>query len=311
MSDPAFPSSPAPRSESPSSWASTSSERWSSSFADAAFERVAAVLHPAIVGSGRSVGVVDPVADSIMTDLREEAAMLRGRLADVEQETAPYRTFAVDIARYLATPGTEDAAEKTTAADLPTLLDCVRAEYGNGRAAGDAARFERCKVDIARVLGFDDRRVPEWGDLVSRVRELAGLGASIIKAQARAIEHERAGTCLWLRSGRAAAEWAMSYGGTEWTTAADAIERGAHSTDDPLPSALAAAREEGRQAGIAEERERVEAEEAQDGAVGHITGFALGDIASRVAVGLPALDMGGAIVDADTIDRGDAAKEPK
>lgn len=180
-------------------------------------------------------------------------------------ELVAYRAFALDVARHHAPDGAETLTEHLTPDDLSTLLDFVQNDYGNGRVAGTKARMVRCKEDIARALGLDARRPPSWEDLVGLVRDFAGLGASIHKAAARAVEQERAAVMAWLRAAACADDLAG------FTRVADlarkiagAVETGAHRTDDPIPSAIEAAREEGRQAGIAEERARIEAEEQQE-----------------------------------------------
>lgn len=87
-------------------------------------------------------------------------------------ERDAYRAFAVSIARMVASPGAEDTADKLTAADLDMVYNLACAEYGNGHAAGDRDRFARCKEDLARALGLDVRRAPEWGEMVGRVRDV-------------------------------------------------------------------------------------------------------------------------------------------
>lgn len=101
---------------------------------------------------------------------------------NVHAERDAYRAFAVRLAAFVATPGAEDHAEKTTPADLGTLAEVVEGEYGRGRTAGDAARFERCKVDVARALGLDARRVPTWDALVESVRAAALPGVEGARA---------------------------------------------------------------------------------------------------------------------------------
>ncbi len=54
-------------------------------------------------------------------------------------------------------------------------------EFGRGRASGDRARFDRCKEDIARVLGLDD--VPGWANLVETVRVAAAAEAADLAAK--------------------------------------------------------------------------------------------------------------------------------
>ena len=119
--------------------------------------------------------------------LRQDAEAIReafAQVSDAERVRDAYRAALVEIARHVASPGAEDLADKLDVEDLPTLVECVTAEYGNGHAAGDRARFERCKHDIARVLGLDEWRLPEWGEIVERVRaRAAGLppAASAVK----------------------------------------------------------------------------------------------------------------------------------
>lgn len=98
----------------------------------------------------------------------------RGPLHDagLRMDLNAYRAFAVSIARMVASPGAEDTADDLEALDLGALEDVVRAEYGNGHGAGDRARFSRCIEDLARALGLDVRRAPEWGEMVGRVREV-------------------------------------------------------------------------------------------------------------------------------------------
>lgn len=47
-------------------------------------------------------------------------------------------------------------------------------EYALGHDHGDAARFFRCKQDIARALGLDGESPPEWAVLVANVKEIVG-----------------------------------------------------------------------------------------------------------------------------------------
>ncbi len=47
-------------------------------------------------------------------------------------------------------------------------------EYEEGRVDGGAARFVRCREDIARALGQDTSALPSWEALVASVRALAG-----------------------------------------------------------------------------------------------------------------------------------------
>lgn len=61
-------------------------------------------------------------------------------------------------------------------------------EYSHGRAAGDAARFHRCKQDIARALGLNGETPPDWDILVKTVRELK---ISLAAAQEEATEMQR------------------------------------------------------------------------------------------------------------------------
>lgn len=113
--------------------------------------------------------------DPWICDVRDGNDRLRVVLAEVDRLTLDlnaYRTFAVRIARMVASPGAEDTADKLTAADLDMVYNLACAEYGNGHAAGDRARFARCAEDLARALGLDVRRAPEWGEMVGRVREV-------------------------------------------------------------------------------------------------------------------------------------------
>ena len=113
--------------------------------------------------------------DPWICDVRDGNDRLRVVLAEVDRLTLDlntYRTFAVGIARMVASPGAEDTADELEALDLGTLEDVVRAEYGNGHAAGDRARFARCAEDLARALGLDVRRAPDWGEMVGRVRDV-------------------------------------------------------------------------------------------------------------------------------------------
>lgn len=85
-------------------------------------------------------------------------------------ERDAYHIFAVRVARMVVSPEADDLADKLTAEDLDTLGKVVRAEYENSHASGDRARFARCIEDLARALGLDVRRAPEWGEMVGRVR---------------------------------------------------------------------------------------------------------------------------------------------
>ena len=269
-----------------------------------------------------------------------------------------YRTFALDVARHLATPGAEDMADKLTTADLPTLLDLVRVDYGNGRAAGDVARLEQCKVDVARVLGMDERRLPEWDDLVGRVRDFTGLGASIHKAapaewfsfdrtngfelhdtEAEAIracessidfqrdearqhdgwdEDEAGSICLGIVTQRARfiredpVDEDPEYVGGDYE-----MTEIAHRTDDPLPSAIEAAREEGRRAGLNEAATLIDDDDTFDVAAelrAYINLDAMGVGARKQVIGIGEAAIAYAVkairAHAATPTRGEPAKEP-
>ena len=108
-------------------------------------------------------------------------------LTEAEAELAAHRTFALRLARIVASPDAVDLADKLTVADLGPLGDAVDGrlghDYGDGHAAGSHARFARCGQDITRALGdaCNDREAEhlEWGAVVERVRKVASTLAKL------------------------------------------------------------------------------------------------------------------------------------
>jgi hypothetical protein len=67
-----------------------------------------------------------------------------------------------------------------------------------------------------------------WRRAVDEVRELRAMYDALLRDDAQVRQEERAAIVAWLRSDHAPAAFAMSYGGNEFSVAADEIERGAH-----------------------------------------------------------------------------------
>lgn len=109
---------------------------------------------------------------TILGGAEGEAIAVENLAREMAMDLNAYRSFAVSIARMVASPGAEDTADKLAVADLDMVYNLACAEYGNGHAAGDRARFARCKEDLARALGLDARRAPEWGEMVGRARNV-------------------------------------------------------------------------------------------------------------------------------------------
>lgn len=122
---------------------------------------------------------------------------------------------------------------------------CAEWEYP-GQVVRDVLAVVKDRHEAATRLGVIERESAD----------ARRLGASIIKAQARAVEAERAAVVAWLRGPKS-----LSVG---LAGIADAIAVGAHRTDDPIPGVVAdlearLAREENSHGLTIDQRDRAHA----------------------------------------------------
>lgn len=134
-------------------------------------------------------GATDKAYNCVVT--RSEGETPQDKAARLEGERDTYRAALVRIARHVASPGAEDMADNLAVGDLDVLVEVVSGEYGRGHVAGADVRMARCKEDIARRVGVDERHPVSWEDLCERVAEMHTHEASLHKHADRAVKGGR------------------------------------------------------------------------------------------------------------------------
>jgi hypothetical protein len=117
----------------------------------------------------------------------EELAAIRARVEIADRDDSYLRSYTgasnADLYRHPQVRA-DMRALLNEVARLTAEVERLRSDYEHGHAAGDAARMQRCKQDVARALRLDGESPPVWGDLVAEVARAA------MRAAAKAVRGE-------------------------------------------------------------------------------------------------------------------------